>query len=411
MNFLLSTFGSSGDVFPMLGLAIELRERGHDVSFMTSAHYGDLVRRHDLPFEPLGDEADFLACVRHPDLWHPQRAFGHIFRSIRHVFVEQYEAHARLAGRPDAAAVTNCFGFGAFDARDKFGLPVLTLQLQPAGIWSDVEPPTLPGLFGPRWLQSAALRLGERFVIDRIVCPFVNERRRDLGLPPVHRIVRWWNSSSGVLCMFPEWYSKPQPDWPTPLIQTDFPLWNDRSDEPLASDVSAFLDAGEPPIVFTPGSANAHGRAFFRAAVESCVALKRRGILLTEFAEQVPETLPPGVARFAYVPLDRLLPRAACFVHHGGIGSMSQSMLAGVPQLLTPLAHDQFDNAARVKKLGVGDSLPATRITPKRLTAALKRLLESSAALDASRRIASRLAPHDGLRRSAEAVERLVQPR
>lgn len=408
MHFLCSTFGSSGDVFPMLGLALELRERGHEVAFMTSAHYGDLVRRHGLPFEPLGDEADFQACVRHPDLWHPRRAFGHIFRSIRHVFVQQYEAHAALAHREGAAAITNCFGFGAFDARDKFGLPVLTLQLQPAGIWSDIEPPTLPGLFGPRWMQSACLRLGERFVIDRTVCPFANERRRELGLPPIRRIVRWWNSPSGVLCMFPEWYARPQIDWPTPLVQTDFPLWNDRSDEALPGDVSAYLDAGEPPIVFTPGSANAQGRAFFQAAVEACVTLKRRGILLTEFAEQVPPTLPPGTVRFAYVPLDRLLPRAACFVHHGGIGSMSQAMLAGIPQLLTPLAHDQFDNAARVRRLGIGNSLPATRITTKRLTAMLQRLLESSDVTDASRRLASKLAPHDGLRRSAEAVERLV---
>lgn len=394
----------------MLGLALELRRRGHEVTFATSGHYADLAKKHGLPFEALGGEEEFQACVRHPDLWHPQRAFGHIFRTIQPVLRQHYEMHAQLAARGDGAAVTNCFGFGAFDARDKFGLPVLTLQLQPAGIWSDVEPPTLPGLVGPRWLKGACFRLGERFVIDRTCCPFLNDLRRERGLPPIRRIVRWWNSPDGVLCMFPEWYVQAQPDWPTPLIQTDFPLWNDGSDEPLAGEVETFLAAGSPPLVFTPGSANAHGRSFFQAAVEACVALDRRGILLTKFPEQLPASLPLSIAAYPYVPLDQLLPRAAAFVHHGGVGSTSQAMLAGVPQVLTPLAHDQFDNAARVRRLGVGDAIPSKKLTGKTLADVLLSLLESSTVAASCREIASRMRAPDGLSRTADAVERLVSP-
>ncbi len=49
---------------------------------------------------------------------------------------------------------------------------------------------------------------------------------------------------------------------------------------------------------------------------------------------------------------DALVPRLAALVHHGGIGTTAQAMRAGVPQLITPFAHDQFDNAARVERLG-----------------------------------------------------------
>ena len=132
--------------------------------------------------------------------------------------------------------------------------------------------------------------------------------------------------------------------------------------------------AGEPPIVFTPGSAMYHGQDFFRASVEACKQLNRRGILLTRHAEQIPADLPATIRHFSYAPFSLLLPRAAALVHHGGIGTSAQAMAAGCRQLITPFAHDQFDNADRLRRLGEGiwdfaSCLPATsRPFPGRIT-------------------------------------------
>lgn len=404
MHFICSTFGSSGDVFPMMGLALELRSRGHSITFATNPHYAGMAAQYDLPFEPMGTEEAFTACINHPDLWHPHRSFLHVFQFLQPALRQQYQIHAdRAAG--DVVGITNCFGFGAFLARDRLGLPVFTLHCQPAVLWSDREPPTLPGIFGPRWLKGLLFRIGERYFLDPVVCPFLNSWRAELGLLPVRRITRFWNSPDGVLCLFPDWYAKPQIDWPNNVIQTDFPLWNYQSAKGLTPPVEQFLAGGDPPLVFTPGSANVHGRRFFEAAVRSCSALGRRGIFLTEFSEQLPHSLPPSVAHFSYVPLDALLPRAAAFVHHGGIGSSSQGMLAGIPQLVMPLAHDQFDNAVRLKRLGLGDWLPAKSFTGSQLTERLKRLLESSSVAVSCQTMAEQLATRDGLQRSAIAIE------
>src|SRR6202012_1799180 len=62
----------------------------------------------------------------------------------------------------------------------------------------------------------------------------------------------------------------------------------------------------------------------------------------------------PGRRCRAYVPLRALLPRCAALVHHGGIGTTAEALRAGVPQVIVPLAFDQFDNAARVRALGAG---------------------------------------------------------
>src|SRR5690606_24861607 len=131
-------------------------------------------------------------------------------------------------------------------------------------------------------------------------------------------------------------------------------------------------------------------------------------ILLTEFPEQLPRPLPESVQHFSYVPLDMLLSRAAAFVHHGGIGSTSQAMLAGIPPVLMPLAHDQFDNVERVRRLGVGDAIPATKSAAARLARVLLRRLNSTEVKSACRDVARRLAPRDGIIRSAEAVEKMV---
>jgi UDP:flavonoid glycosyltransferase YjiC (YdhE family) len=280
----------------------------------------------------------------------------------------------------------------------------ITVHLQPSVLWSGVDPPTLPGVFGPNWLKSVMFRLGERFVIDPVVCPFLNPWRAELGLPPLRRITRWWNSPLGLVCLFPDWFCPIQPDWPANVVQTDFPLWNAGSPEPLTAELERFLEAGAPPIVFTPGTANVHASDFFRVGLEACWQLNRRALFLTQHPEQLPASLPESVRVERYVPLDRLLPRAAAFVHHGGLGSTSQAMLAGIPTVLMPLAHDQFDNAERVRRLGVGGGIPASRFTAKRLTAELSRLLKAPEVAEACREMARRLQPRDGIDRAAGAI-------
>jgi UDP:flavonoid glycosyltransferase YjiC (YdhE family) len=68
-------------------------------------------------------------------------------------------------------------------------------------------------------------------------------------------------------------------------------------------------------------------------------------------------SLPNGVRHFDYVPLSKVLPRSTALIHHGGIGTMSQAIAAGIPQLIIPTSHDQPDNAVRVRRLGIGEFL------------------------------------------------------
>jgi rhamnosyltransferase subunit B len=56
--------------------------------------------------------------------------------------------------------------------------------------------------------------------------------------------------------------------------------------------------------------------------------------------------------------LPAVLPGAAIFIHHGGIGSVAEGLAAGVPQLIVASAYDQFENGARLQPLGLGQLQP-----------------------------------------------------
>jgi len=180
------------------------------------------------------------------------------------------------------------------------------------------------------------------------------------------------------LGLFPEWFAAPQPDWPPGTHMTGFPLYDEAHDRVLPATVQRFLDAHPKPLVYTPGSANKHGRSFFKEAAEACQKLNRPAIFLTRYPEQLPPSLPNGVTHFSYVPLSQLLPHAAALIHHGGIGTCSQALRASIPQVIQPLAFDQFDNAARIQRLGVGTMIPKRRFKATTITQHLQALLDSS---------------------------------
>ena len=151
-----------------------------------------------------------------------------------------------------------------------------------------------------------------------------------------------------------------------------------------------------------------NGRAYFEAAVEACRRLGIRGVLLGAGGEQIPENLPPGVCHADYAPFSEVFPKAACVVHHGGLGTSAQAMRAGVPQLVMPLAYDQADNATRMKRLGVARLLYPKRFTGTRLAKRLKSILDAGGMKDSARRLSERLREVDGASMACALLEDLV---
>jgi UDP:flavonoid glycosyltransferase YjiC (YdhE family) len=176
----------------------------------------------------------------------------------------------------------------------------------------------------------------------------------------------------------------------------------------LSEDLEAFLRYGSPPIVFTAGTAMAHGRRFFAESLEAAQRLGRRAILLTQYGEQLPGDLPPGVMAVDFVSLPKLLPRVAALVHHGGIGTTIQALSAGVPQLVVPMSFDQPDNAHRVEQLGVGRVLRPREYVGGRVAAVLGELLVDPRIAARCEEVARWCRAANGARVACDEIERLA---
>jgi rhamnosyltransferase subunit B len=405
--------GSAGDVHPNVGLALALRNRGNRVVLITSKYFEPLARRVGLEFVGLGTEEDYHAAVQDPDIWNPYRAFSVVARrlivpSIAGVF----EILSQWSGTDDAVVAASGLAFGARIAQEKLGLPLASVHLQPV-MFRSVQRPAVFGFpdvagFLPRFLRGAYLHAADRFYIDPQLAPAVNAFRAGLGLPPVSRLLDgWMHSPQLVIGLFPEWFAVPQPDWPPNVYLTGFPLYDERDSREAQPELNRFLDAGDAPLVFTGGSAMAQDAEFFRVSAEVCRASGRRGLLLTQFPEQLPAQLPEAVRHFHYVPFSEVLPRAAAFVHHGGIGTIAQGLAGGVPQLVVPLAHDQPDNAVRVRGLGVGEMLLPKHYQVKTVLRRLEEMLGSAAIRENCRRRSMDLSANSALAGTCELIEGL----
>lgn len=414
MRILLLPFGSAGDVHPLVGIGKRLRARGHRVIVITNELFGPLVTGEGLEFVELGSARAFRTAAADPLIWHPRRGFEVIARTgVIPALRPMYELVTELYRPGDTVVGAASLAFGARIAQEKLGLPLATLHLQPAVFQSAVDPPTLPGAgflrLLPRWLRRGLFHLANRAVLDPVLSQAVNGFRAELGLPPARDFLRvWWHSPQRVIGLFPDWYAPKASDWPPNTVLTGFPLYDGGALDAMPDDVARFLDAGDPPVVITPGSANVHARAFFAAAAEACAQLGLRALLLTPETAQTPRPLPEAMLHAPYAPFGALLPRAAALVHHGGIGSAAQAMRAGIPQLVMPSNYDQPDNAVRLARFGVGVALPPRWFTAGSVARALRRLLASPAVAAQCRAVAARFAGADPIDKTCDLLEQLA---
>jgi rhamnosyltransferase subunit B len=407
-HYVVVTIGSAGDLFPFLALALGLRARGHRVSFLAPEQHGPWVRAAGLPFTGLpADEA----VLHDPDLWHPTRGFGVVWRATRPAMARIVPFVAALPADERCALLVHPLALPEADLCRAVhpGVKIAAAYLAPANLMTVHDPLMVGPWRVPAWVPLSARRtfwrwVGRRF-IDPVALADVNAARAAHALQPVPSLMDWIATVPGLsLTLFPDWFAPTQPDWPQPLVRGDFPLFDPNADTTLSADVQAFLPAGPPPLVFTHGTGNTQAAAYFRHARAAATRLGRRAVFLTPHRDQVPADLPPTMLWQDYVPLRTLLPHAAALIHHGGIGTTAEALRAGTPQLVVPLAHDQFDNGARVTALGVGASLPAARLNERRLVRALGGLLAAPGLNERTRAVAGGFQPGAGIDRMCDAL-------
>lgn len=412
---MLATHGTLGDVHPYLAIALELRRRGHQPILATSESYRQKIEAQGIRFHPLRPDISFDDRELHHRWTEPRRGLERVIRELMLPRLrETYEDLLAVVQEGSGAdlLISQILIFAAPLVAEKTGVRWLSTELQPGAFLSAYDPPVLaplPALArlrrSGRWFHAALFRLAR--MVGHSWGEPVRRLRRELGLPPgKNPLFEGRHSPHLVLALFSAVFASPQPDWPPNTLVTGFPFY-DEDTEPFQN------DGDEPPVVFTLGSSAVWDAGRFYT--ESAAAVRKLGIravLLTgdDPRNQPPAPLPKNIITARYAPYAALFPRASAVVHQGGIGTTAQVLRAGKPMLVVPFGGDQYDNAARVDRLGVGRTIRQNRYTADGVAAALDELLRSPAYAGKALEVSRRVQGEDGVRAACDAIEAQWNP-
>ena len=404
MKVLMLTLGTRGDVQPYVALALELEKSGHEAVLAAPRMFEKFVTGHGARFAAVDDGPMRLVGTAgaREAMQGGVRARAALARRLPKMFGAFFEdAWAVASGGAGAGAdllVHNGQALAGQHVAEKLGVPaVLALpipmyvptgefpwpgQSLPAGLPAAVNRATFVGM------KATSLAFGR--AVDRW-------RERTLGLPRRRGRHDPLLASDGgpapVLHGFSPRVVPPPADWPPTVATTGY--WflpSETGADGAAGDAAGassatgakagtlpdgladFLGAGEPTVFVGFGSMA--GRDPERTAVAVAEAVRRAGlraVLATGWGGLDARGLPEEIFVVGQVPYDRLFPRVAAVVHHGGAGTAGAAAASGRPQVVCPFVADQPFWGRRMQALGVAPApVPQRRLTVERLAGALR---------------------------------------
>ncbi|MEM8717107.1 MAG: glycosyltransferase, partial [Cyanobacteria bacterium P01_G01_bin.4] len=227
-RIVLTTIGSLGDLYPQLAIALELRQRGHDIAFATHQEYRDKIESLGFEFHRMRPDNTALTDPQEMAKMMDLKT-GTEYVICNWIGANLRETYADLMA---IAAGADCIvaGEGVVAARivaEQLRKPWASAVLQPASFLSAYDPsviPVFPWLakfrrFGAL-LNHGIVRLSK--AIAKSWAEPVHQLRSELGLPPLtgNPFIDDKSSPYLVLALFSSVLASPQPDWASSTIQT-----------------------------------------------------------------------------------------------------------------------------------------------------------------------------------------------
>jgi MGT family glycosyltransferase len=402
-RILCYTSPARGHLYPTVRVLLELQRRGHDLSLVTLADEVPTVSAIGLRARALAPEVEAIAV----EDWRARSARGALELAVgtfaARALPEMRDLGAAIeAERPELLLIDfNCWGASALAERS--GLPWALFMPY-------FLPWRLPGLppFGPglpprsdlvgRLRDALARRLVHGLVNRHL--PRLNAVRAEVALPPLADMADQGRAAPCLLYYTAEPFEYPCAARPPSVKAIGPGLWEPDGAAP------PWLAAIDRPIVLVTCSTEFQDDGRLVATALEALADEPVFVVATTAAIDPATFRPPPNARVErFVPHRPLLARAACVVCHGGMGITQKALAAGVPVCAVPFGRDQLEVGRHLEVARAGVRLPAAKLDPRRLRAAVERtrLLRAGA-----ERIAAAFRCAGGPAAGADALEALL---
>ncbi|HWA94834.1 MAG TPA: glycosyltransferase [Terracidiphilus sp.] len=419
MRIVLSNIGTFGDINPLVALALELKRRGHSPVMAIPNVYRPKIEPLGLEFHAIRPDIDPTNSILVEMVYDVKHGTEHGLRNFLFPSLRQtYDDLMDVATKPQRAdlLLLGELNYAGPLVAEKTGIPWASYVLAPLSFFSAFDPPVLPPY--PKLARADRIKGFGRLI--RRVARLTTRKwpepiyalREELGLSRgANPLFDAKHSPNLVLAMFSSVLGVAQKDWPESTLITGFCFYDsDAGNAALPTHLEDFVAAGEPPVVFTLGSAAVLAAGdFYEVSAKAAIELGIRAVLLigSDPRNRPQLDLPESICVAEYAPYSALFPRSAMVVHQGGVGTTAQCLRAGRPMVIMPYSHDQPDNARRMKRLGVSRTIPRERFSPARVAQVVSAVLQSQEMATLSREIAQKVQSEDGVRTACDALEDL----
>jgi len=407
----IQTWGSDGDIRPLLALAAGLERAGHRTRVVASSvddtDYRPLAQRLGVALDMVPERMDApLAAIAAAAGRNPVRMLRALFAAALLPHLDALYAAARRLCAESDLVVGHFTAWYLKAAALRAGVPYVSVILWPALVPTrDAPPPRLPDL---RCLNRIEWRLF-RTVVDLLFRRPAADFFARQGLPPIrHAYPDALGSAILTLVpVSPALWAQPS-DWgPRVRACGSFELPSDADAWTPAPDLQQFLETQPAPVFLSLGSSEQidpeHAHALLRGAIEHAGV---RSVLQVKSDRAAGGHHDATTYVLPRAPHAAVFPHCRLIVHHGGAGTTHTVARSGVPSLVVPFVDEQRWWGERLAAAGAaGPSLSYWRATPARLGQRIRVALDADDLQRGAQTLAARLRHDDGV---AEAVRLLV---
>ena len=332
MRILMTTKSGAGHFGPLIPFAHAFRRAGADVLIAAPREAAAMVRSEGLPLWSVDDP--------------PAGERDAIFASLR--------------GTNDAPAERVVADvFARIDARAAYpGMLAACHVWQPDVVISEITEfagPLAAEVVGAASISIAISQQGRGDQVIPLVLPAIGELRADFGLRPDPDGARLLDRPA--ITLMPAALEDP-------LVPPAGKVLRFREIPARSADRRAqhWAEGGEPLVYVSFGSVAPTMDLYpdvYRAAMNALADLPVRVLMTIGRGSDSTalEPLPANVHVERWVAQNDVMPHAAAIVCHGGSGTVTMGLAAGVPMVVVPLFADQPWNAERVAAIGAGVAL------------------------------------------------------
>jgi sterol 3beta-glucosyltransferase len=408
MHITILALGSRGDIQPYAKLGNGLKSAGHQVRFITFESFALLVAENKLDFHPIEGDAQALVTNGGADMLGLMRSFGSLAEGYAR------DLSAPELGETDLIINQLPAGLYGFDLAEKYGVPMAQAAVIPLARTKVFPLMGFPKLPIPGY-NKATYFLGEQMAWQMFRTVINRWRKQTLKLSPLP--TAGYFEQLGTR-QFPivNGFSKhvvPRPaDWNEYIHMTGYWFPEHTHWQP-PDDLSAFIEAGSPPVFFGFGSMPIKDpQRTTNMILQTLKQTGQRGILHMGWSDLGNQSLPDHVFKINYAPYEWLFPRMAMVIHHGGSGTTAFGLRAGIPSCAVPFVFDQHYWGERIAELGVGPKLIRYKeLTAERLQEAIRFGVDNPETQQKAAELGQKIRSENGIENAVSIFETMLSNR